>query len=492
MSRDLIALLHDRPTLEGLTEALLAAGSGLRVRLVADGAVVELRDDADRLLAGVRAAQRLTVSAEADRVLDSVVTDDLPAQPWWVEGRTTVTGEADPLTWNALLRFARSLTERYGGVVCDPDRGPVHLDAVLTRDADHSIPPGLSAVTEHSLIAVDDRPLVTFSSWLVDAMATYRGVDRGLQLVTPSTSRLTPAMQTLLTTPLTRWVVAGSDGDHYDGWSGVPLSWHEVYGFVGDTHSFQAHGPHPDFTEGSAPSDLADLPGHHGHHGHGHHLLVDVKSHHPAETDLLLGEALELITETLAGARPVLFGPSEPVCLPWEPGTVTRLCRARAPGSTLLVFTGHPEAVRPHEARPFSGTFKVKRTEEGVQESVTLTIGFSPGEKPDLSLLLPLVRELCARNVLHSMAVRHRPGPMDLTRTPRATGALTPVGIAFGADNVMSVGVGRALSAPVDTTRLGPRLTPAVWYRLDEADSPDPWDRFRALMTHLEPARRTR
>ncbi|GAA1467240.1 DUF6177 family protein [Nocardiopsis exhalans] len=485
MYRDLVVLLNEHPTLSGLTEALLAAGPELRVRLAADGAVVELRDDSGRLLAAVRAAQRLAVSAEADRVLDRDVTDDLPAQPWWVEGRLTAAGAADSTARGALSRFAQVLTERYGGVICEPERQLGKLDGFLTQDAEH---PGVAAVTEHSLVVVEDRPLVTFSSWLVDIMAAHRGEERGLQLVTPSTSRLTPAMETLLTTPLTRWVVVGSDGGYYDGWSGVPLGWHERYGFVSDALAFRADGPHPDFTAGTAPVDPSHLP---GNREGGHQLLVDLKSRHPAEADLLLGEAVELVTETLAGTTPALFGPNEPVCLPWDRGSVTRLCRTRAPGPTLLVFGGHPEAVRPPGTRPFSGTFKVKRIEEGVQESVSLTIGFDPGEEPDLSVLLPLVRELCSRNVLHTMVVRHRSGFSDLSRAPRASGTLAPAGIALGVDNVMSIGVDRALSSPVDTTRIGPRLTPSVWYRLDAADAPDPWNHFRSLLSHLQSSRST-
>ncbi|QBI52232.1 hypothetical protein [Streptomonospora litoralis] len=93
MTHDVVALLDRRPTMRGMTRALVQAGPKLRVRTVADGAAVELRDDSGRLVAAAQAAQRVRVADEVYRLLGAdEVGERLPAQPWWVEARGTETG----------------------------------------------------------------------------------------------------------------------------------------------------------------------------------------------------------------------------------------------------------------------------------------------------------------------------------------------------------------------------------------------------------------
>ncbi|WP_223838918.1 hypothetical protein [Nocardiopsis deserti] len=61
MSHDVVALLAESPSRRSLLDALVAAGPKLRVRLVTEGTVVQLRDDSDRLVIAMQAAQRLAV-----------------------------------------------------------------------------------------------------------------------------------------------------------------------------------------------------------------------------------------------------------------------------------------------------------------------------------------------------------------------------------------------------------------------------------------------
>ncbi|MFV2196933.1 DUF6177 family protein [Nocardiopsis sp. LOL_012] len=108
--------------------------------------------------------------------------------------------------------------------------------------------------------------------------------------------------------------------------------------------------------------------------------------------------------------RPSLFGPTEPAALAWDTRGLTGLCRDRAPRSSRLVFTGPPVSVRPEGVPAFSGTLRVRRTRDGLRETVTLAVSHSPGSAPDPSALVPLVRELADRGVLHVMEVRLRRG----------------------------------------------------------------------------------
>lgn len=82
MTHDVVALLERAPTMRGLTRALVQAGPDLRVRSIAEGAVIQLRDGSGRLVAAVQAAQKLASPSEADRLLAFGVSDDLPAQPY--------------------------------------------------------------------------------------------------------------------------------------------------------------------------------------------------------------------------------------------------------------------------------------------------------------------------------------------------------------------------------------------------------------------------
>ena len=470
----MVALLHDPPGLRGLTEALVAAGPELRVRLVAEGAVIHLFDGSGRLVAAVQAAQRLAAAAEADRILGAEIPDDLPAQPWWVEARALDSGPTGTDTVAVVRRFADSLVGRYGGLVVEPEQRMALTDDFLTGSSEH---PAVAALTNTAVVVVEDRPVVPLSTWLLDAVSEYGRAGRFLQLVTPPSARITPALLTLLAMPQTRWVVATDDGRYHDGFLGLPLTWHERHAFVVDEDTLHERGPRP-----RTAADQPDSPG--------CHLLVDLKVVHPADAGLVLGTSAELLAERLSGAPPALFGPGEPVSLVWDTAVLTGLCRSRIPAPSWLVFTGLPEAVRPDGVRPFSGTLRVKRVAEGVEESVSLTVVHPPGEQPDLSVLPSLVREFAARDVLVSMTVRRMSGRPDPTYGPWWPAPPAPLGLALGTEGVSALGRERALAAPVRGVPLGPPMTPSVWYRIGDGTGPDAWDRFQNLMQYLHPESR--
>ncbi|MDE3723921.1 DUF6177 family protein [Nocardiopsis sp. N85] len=467
MSHDAVALLADPPDRRALTRALVAAGPDLRVRLAADGALVELLDSDDRVVAAMQAAQRLALSAEAERLLTDDIADELPAQPYWVEARGADLSDAD--TAGMVGRFVRDLAERLGGAVWEPSPVLVRGDAFLEGATEH---PAVTTRTEKTVVVVQDRPLVPMSPWLVDAMARYGRQGLRLQVVTPSTSRVTHALRSILMTPTARWVAQTPDGSYYDGFSGIPLRWDDREAFVVDEDA------RPDGPPEAFRADDADR---------GCQVHVDLNVEHPADNGLVLGTSVELLAERLGGAAPSVWGTAEPLPQEWKRAVFTRLARGRAPGQTWAVIAGPPEGVREDGVRPFAGTVRVSRTVSGVREAITFAVGYAEGEEPDLSALASLVKELTDRDVLRTMSVRRAGGRADLTYAPHWTGLPLPVGMAVGVEGVSSIGTERALSAPVRGIPFGPPMTPALWYRIGDGTEDDAWTRFRELMAHLHP-----
>ncbi|WP_239647094.1 DUF6177 family protein [Nocardiopsis salina] len=292
MSLTLTALLEQPPGIDGLTRALVAAGPELRVRLVSDGAFVQLRDEDGHLVATVRAAEQQTTSAEAERVLDAELPGDLPAQPWWVEARATTWGVARRGAGEVVRRLCASLVRHHGGVVHEPEYHPSIPGSVpLATPTD----PVTAAVTEHTAVLVEDRPLVPASTWVMEALAAHARERRGVQIVTSPGARVTRSLAELLTTPLIRWVVA-EGGGHRDGFSAEPLSWDPAYGFVSPQPGTQRA-----FPPRSEPDPSEDE----------HLLKVSVKAIHPADPDVQLGSTVEFLAEGLVGGPPALMGANE-------------------------------------------------------------------------------------------------------------------------------------------------------------------------------------
>ena len=469
LSHDVIALLAESPSRRSLLEALTGAGPRLRVRLVAEGAVVQLRDDAGRLVLATQAAQRLAVSAEADRLLTDGISDDLPAQPLWVEARGAELADTD--TAAMARRFADILVERHGGAVWEPRSALPRDDEHLLGATDH---PAVSVVTEKNAVLVQDRPVVPLSSWLVDALAEHGRRGLGLQVITPSTSLLTHALRWSLGGPGATWVVRAPDGRYYDGFNGLPLVWEDATGFVPDPEVDAEEGPNEAF-RASAEEAL------------GTHLHLDLRVDHPVSAGLELGGTVEVLAERLAGASPALWGVSEPLPRAWDTAQITAMARRRSPGRTMLVFGGQPEGVREKGVLPFAGSLRISRTPSGVRERILFSLAYPPGEEPDLEALTPLLNELASGDGLRSMTVHRGLGRADLSYAPRWAGVSVPVGLAVGPEGVLEAGRERAMAAPVEGEAFGSPLTPLVWYRIGDGVEPDAWERFRALMDHLRP-----
>lgn len=72
---------------------------------------------------------------------------------------------------------------------------------------------------------MQSRPVVSLSSWMAEAARLCAETGKGLEVVTPTHSRLTLPLRPALTGQDCRWVVTDLAGCYYDGFSGARLAW---------------------------------------------------------------------------------------------------------------------------------------------------------------------------------------------------------------------------------------------------------------------------
>jgi hypothetical protein len=338
--------------------------------------------------------------------------------------------------------------------------------------------PAVDVVTEQVAVVLQQRPVVGFTAWLADAVRLCAQSGRGLQVVTPAGSRLTAPLRLVLQGPDTRWVVRDGDDAYYDGLSGRWLHW-DGTAFVPKGDVPEGEVPEGDVPEGEVPEGdekvaaafLRPAP------GGQRQLVVSLRVRHEAVATTTLGGAVGELCVQLTGAEPRGWGTAEPATQPWNVGALTALVRRRAPRSTWLVVVGGGD-------RPAVGTMRVARVPSGVDESVTLVVGYG-GEVP-LATLRASADAIARQQLLVSLLAQVRPGRSDTTWEPLLGGLPVPVGMAVGPEGIDELGLEHALAAPVTgTERIGERARPTVWFPLGDARSAAGWERLHEVMRHL-------
>ncbi|WP_246112149.1 DUF6177 family protein [Streptomyces hawaiiensis] len=182
----------------------------------------------------------------------------------------------------------------------------------------------------------------------------------------------------------------------------------------------------------------------------------------------------------MTGAPPAGWSTAEPVNLPWSTRQLTDLARARAPRPTWLVAVGHPD-------RPALATLRVLRTPAGVEEDVTLALGYGGDETPPLDAFEELATALDAEHGLVTLLTPLRAGRRDLTAPPRLEAPPVPVAFTLGSDQADAVGQARAGHPPLGPVpeRLGLGAKPALHYSLGDGSDPGTWSVFQRLIHHL-------
>lgn len=478
MTKDVIALTPTMPDINTLLAGLFAGGPDLGINSLAEGAVVQLCAPNGRPLVSVEAPLLIQVPGEAERLLGAeAAAPDVPY--WWTEARaSTAVEEGEQLAGS----FAGRLAAVLGGTVWPPavahtDVVPLTPETATAAPAPEATPPAVDVLTDKATVVIQDRPVVAMTSWLADALRTATASDRALQIVTPPHTSLTLPTRSALHGPPNRWVVRDPDCGYYDGLSGAELHWYEghftpVKSEDGSTRLAEAFKPE------SASASPAAAPGE-------RQLLLSLHTTHPADEDLLLGGALEAAWQALTGTPPAGWSTAEPIALPWFRRQLTELARTRAQKNipTWLTTIGAPD-------HPAIATTRVTHTSAGIEEHITLTLGYSPDEAPPMDAIAPLAENLATDHGLASMLTSLRTARRDLTIPPRFEAPPIPISFTLGADAVNDIGQTHAQhpQGGLRPAQLGPTARPTLHYVLGDGTDPNSWTTFQQLAEHLKAA----
>ncbi|MFI1563048.1 DUF6177 family protein [Streptomyces sp. NPDC020490] len=458
MTKDVIALTRKMPDTWTLLAGLYAGGPGADLSAGADGAVLHLRGPDGRPLVSVEAPVLVQVPGEAERLLGRTT----PVPFWWTEARaSSAAPEAERLAGSVCGRLALLLD---GGVwpAGAADTSVVDVTAVAVPDDGQ---PVVDVLTDSTAVVLADRPVLALTPWLSEVFRTAAASGRALQIVTPPHVRLTAAARATLLQVPNRWVVQDPAQGYYDGLSGAVLRWRDgTFAPVVTADGAAVVAEAFARTEPAAERQL----------------VVALRTLRPAAADLVLGRALETAWRTLTGAAPGGWGTAEPVNLPWSPRQLTDLARDRAPAPTHLLAVGHP-------GRPATASLRISRTEGGVEEDVTLTLGYGADEAPPTDRIESLAGALAADHGLATMLTSLRRAPRDLTTPPRFQAPPTPVAFTLGAGDVRGIGLTHARRPPVAgrPVQLGPASAPALHYPLGDGTDDGAWTELRLLGRHL-------
>ncbi|WP_328926891.1 DUF6177 family protein [Streptomyces sp. NBC_00190] len=470
MTKDVIALTPRMPEPWTVLAGLLSGGPDKLVDTTGEGAVVQLCDEQGRPLVSVEAPLLVQVEGEAERLLGATP----PRVPfWWTEARaTTGVPEAERLAGT----FAARIASLGGGSAWPPDAARsvavVQSEGISVAPAPAAAQPAVDVLTGNVAVVIMDRPVVAMTAWLSDAYRAAAAAERGLQVVTPPGTKLSPAVLANMPGWPSRWVVQDGRDGYYDGMSGAVLRWQEGM--------FAAVVP-PDATEDDPRVPVAATFQEVAATGE-RQLALTFRTIHPADERLVLGGALETVWRELTGEPPAGWGTAEPANLPWSPGRLTDVAFTRAPEPTWFVVVGSP-------GRPGLATVRISRTKAGVEEDVTLAFGYGADEQPPLEALHRVAEALVTRHRLQSMLVQLRKARRDLLVPPRFEGPGVPLAFVLGSEEVRRMPDDRARRTPLaeQPLRLGPKARPAYYYPLPGNPSDlSGWSVFEQLMRHLK------
>lgn len=140
--------------------------------------------------------------------------------------------------------------------------------------------------------------------------------------------------------------------------------------------------------------------------------------------------------------------------------------------------------------RPAVATLQVNRTSDGVEEDITLVLGYGSDESPALDALPGLADELVTRHGLRTMLCQLGEGRRDLNAPPRFERPPLPYSFTLGSAEVTEVGLDTAARTPLKEApvRLGPGGRPGYYYPLGDGETAEGWAALEQLMRHLRGA----
>ncbi|MFG2571232.1 DUF6177 family protein [Streptomyces sp. NPDC048481] len=458
MTKDVIALTPKMPDTWALLAGLYAGGPRTHVTAGSEGAVLRLCAPDGRPLVSVEAPLLVQVPGEAERLLGR----ETPVPFWWTEARASgAVPEAERLAGSVCGRLALLL----GGGTWPETAANTDVVDVSAVVAPGDGGPVVDVLTESTAVVLADRPVLALTAWLSELLRDTTESGRALHIVTPPHVRLSAPARATLVQPPNRWVVQDPAQGYYDGLSGAVLRWQDgtfapAVGADGTASVAEAFGR-------TSPSAERQL-------------IVAFRTVLPAQEDAVLGEGVETAWRALTGSPPAGWGTAEPVNLPWSTPRLTGLARDRAPAPTHLTVAGHP-------GRPALGWIRVTRTTAGVEQDVTLTLGYGDGEAPPLDAITPLAQTLVEEHGLTTMLASVRRSPRDLSTPPVLQAPPLPVAFTLGARDVRGIGLthARRPPLPVRPLALGPASAPALHYPLGDGTDPQALTDLQQLAAHL-------
>lgn len=321
-------------------------------------------------------------------------------------------------------------------------------------------------ITTQAMVVMQDRPVVGLSPLLAEVLRTSGESGRRLQIVTSSASRLTLPLRLSLTPANgASWVVRDGGG-YYDGLTGQPMRWTgEGFAGVPDARNYA-----PGYTTRPTERIGAQL------------TLTFRVNVTPGE---MVGGVVEQLSRTLTEHSPAGWGTAEPATHPWLREALTAFVRDQGGRPTWMTFVGSPSA----PGGPVLGTMLVTPAPGGpaggVQETVTMAVGYPAGAHPPVTDLPALVGALAGSSGSSGSALGHgrlvsllgqlTPGRPDLTVEPRWVGSTGPIGLA----------VAGAAPAELRGQPIGTAGSAMTWFALGDGRSQDGWQRYSELMKRL-------
>jgi hypothetical protein len=305
--------------------------------------------------------------------------------------------------------------------------------------------PAVDVLTDAAAVVLQERRIVPLSRWLADAIGAATSESKLLQVVTPSTSRLTTPLESTLLAVGGRWVVRTAAGGYYDGLRGERLHW--------SGSAFEPTGEPAAAPEFAPPAEVS-----------GGTIRLDLVVLHAATAQTELGGVVGYCFQALTGRPPAGWGVAEPASEHWNQRQLTDHCRRRASEPAALVVVGGTGET------PAVGTLAVSRRPAGVVERLSLAVGCR--EVPDYDRLDRLAEHLASlpAPIVRSMLVGLAAGRADCTVEPRYTGQPVPYGLLVGPEGVAERGPEHARAAPAPHVLLcGPAHRPSCWCRLPGA-----------------------
>ena len=316
-------------------------------------------------------------------------------------------------------------------------------------------------LTAKAMLVLQDRPVVAYGSYLANGLHECAESGRTLLIVTPEESRVTLPLRVILSGQPAKWVVRPTDGSAaYDGLTGAPVQW--------DGASFVPTPGAPSHASGFLNPPAATI---------GSQLTLTLRIRYSVND--LLGGTVEHLCLALQGKVPAGYGTFEPSTRLWDRIELTQHCQAH-PGPTWLTFAGGTKPA-PAEGGPAAllGTIAITPIPGGFEESLTLVTGYPETMAPPIGQLPALAGEIAEQHQLLSCSAQFGPGPVDLTTEPHWVGSQSPLGLAVSAE----LGGGSAVPPDIPGRQLGS----IWWYDLGDGHSPEGWQRYQRLVSHLEP-----